>query len=137
MHSPDGPDHWPVVFGKFVRGRARFRTSDLMLLIQQAGAEALGIITLISFLVGLILAFVGAVQLLQFGASIYVADLVGIAMVREMGAMMTGIVMAGRTGAAFAAQLGSMKVNEETDALATLGSRRWSSWSCHACSPCA
>ena len=110
-----------AVFGKLVRGRARFRTSDLMLLIQQAGADALGIITLISFLVGLILAFVGAVQLQQFGASIYVADLVGIAMVREMGAMMTGIVMAGRTGATFAAQLGSMKVNEETDALATMG----------------
>jgi phospholipid/cholesterol/gamma-HCH transport system permease protein len=110
-----------AVFGKLVRGRARFRTSDLMLLIQQAGADALGIITLISFLVGLILAFVGAVQLEQFGASIYVADLVGIAMVREMGAMMTGIVMAGRTGAAFAAQLGSMKVNQETDALATMG----------------
>jgi phospholipid/cholesterol/gamma-HCH transport system permease protein len=110
-----------AVFGKLVRGRARFRTSDLILLIQQAGADALGIITLISFLVGLILAFVGAVQLEQFGASIYVADLVGIAMVREMGAMMTGIVMAGRTGAAFAAQLGSMKVNEETDALATMG----------------
>jgi phospholipid/cholesterol/gamma-HCH transport system permease protein len=110
-----------VVFGRLVRRRARFRTTDLMLLIQQAGADALGIITLISFLVGLILAFVGAVQLQQFGASIYVADLVGIAMVREMGAMMTGIVMAGRTGAAFAAQLGSMKVNEETDALATMG----------------
>ena len=110
-----------VVFGKFVRRRARFRTTDLMLLIQQTGADALGIITLISFLVGLILAFVGAVQLQQFGASIYVADLVGIAMVREMGAMMTGIVMAGRTGAAFAAQLGSMKVNQETDALATMG----------------
>jgi phospholipid/cholesterol/gamma-HCH transport system permease protein len=63
-----------VVFARFVRGRARFRTTDLMLLIQQTGADALGIITLISFLVGLILAFVGAVQLLQFGASIYVAD---------------------------------------------------------------
>jgi len=92
-----------------------------LLLIQQTGAQALGIITLISFLVGLILAFVGAVQLQQFGAAIYVADLVGIAMVREMGAMMTGIVMAGRTGAAFAAQLGTMKVTQETDALATMG----------------
>ena len=79
------------------------------------------IVTLISFLVGLILAFVGAVQLEQFGATIYVADLVGIAMVREMGAMMTGIIMAGRTGAAFAAQLGTMKVNQEIDALTTLG----------------
>src|SRR5204862_6393220 len=105
-----------VAFGRLVRGKARFRVADLLLLIQQAGAQALGIITLISFLVGLILAFVGAVQLQQFGAAIYVADLVGIAMVREMGAMMTGIVMAGRTGAAFAAQLGTMKVTQEIDA---------------------
>jgi len=102
-------------------GRARYRRSDLFVLIQQAGAEALPIVTLISFLVGLILAFVGAVQLQQFGATIYVADLVGIAMVREMGAMMTGIVMAGRTGAAYAAQLGSMKVTQEIDALTTMG----------------
>jgi phospholipid/cholesterol/gamma-HCH transport system permease protein len=72
-------------------------------------------------LVGLILAFVGAVQLRMFGAQIYVANLVGIAMAREMGAMMTAIVMAGRTGAAFAAQLGTMEVNEEIDALKTLG----------------
>jgi phospholipid/cholesterol/gamma-HCH transport system permease protein len=71
--------------------------------------------------VGLILAFVGAVQLKLFGAQIYVADLVGIGMAREMGAMMTAIVMAGRTGAAFAAQLGTMVVNEEIDALKTLG----------------
>jgi phospholipid/cholesterol/gamma-HCH transport system permease protein len=108
-------------FGRLVRGRARFRRSDLLLLIQQAGADALGIVTLISFLVGAILAFVGAVQLQQFGAAIYVADLVGIAMVREMGAMMTAIVMAGRTGAAYAAQLGSMKVSQETDAFTTMG----------------
>lgn len=101
--------------------RARYRRSDLLLHLQQAGVEALPIVSLISFLVGLILAFVGAVQLRQFGASIYVADLVGIAMVREMGAMMTGIVMAGRTGASFAAQLGSMKVTQEVDALRTTG----------------
>ena len=91
------------------------------LLIQQCGAQALPIVTLISFLVGVILAFVGAVQLKQFGAQIYVADLVGIAIVREMGAMMTGIIMAGRTGAAFAAQLGTMKVTQEIDAFTTLG----------------
>jgi phospholipid/cholesterol/gamma-HCH transport system permease protein len=91
------------------------------LYMQQAGAEALPIITLISFLVGVIMAFVGAVQLQKFGAAIYVADLVGIAVVREMGAMMTGIVMAGRTGAAFAAQLGTMKVTQEIDALTTMG----------------
>ena len=110
-----------VAVGKFMRRKARYRTSDLLLLIQQAGADALGIITLISFLVGTILAFVGAVQLEQFGAAIYVADLVGIAMVREMGAMMTAIVIAGRTGAAYAAQLGTMKVTQEIDALTTMG----------------
>jgi phospholipid/cholesterol/gamma-HCH transport system permease protein len=85
------------------------------------GAQALPIVTLISFLVGVILAYVGAVQLRQFGAQIYVADLVGIAMTREMGAMMAAIIMAGRTGAAFAASLGTMQVNEEIDALTTLG----------------
>ncbi|HVT58203.1 MAG TPA: ABC transporter permease [Thermoanaerobaculia bacterium] len=110
-----------LAFGRLLRGRARYRRVDFFLVVQQSGAGALGIVSLISFLVGLILAFVGAVQLERFGASIYVADLVGIAMVREMGAMMTGIVMAGRTGAAFAAQLGTMKVTQEIDALDTLG----------------
>jgi phospholipid/cholesterol/gamma-HCH transport system permease protein len=110
-----------LAFGALLRGKARFRWSDLGLFIQQAGAEALPIVTLISFLVGVIMAFVGAVQLQKFGASIYIADLVGIAVVREMGAMMTGIVMAGRTGAAFAAQLGTMKVTQEIDALTTMG----------------
>jgi len=108
-------------FPALLAGHARFRTRDLLLLIQQAGADALPIITLISFLVGLILAFVGAVQLQQFGASIFIANLVGIGMVREMGAMMTGIVMAGRTGAAYAAQIGTMQVTQEVDALTTLG----------------
>jgi phospholipid/cholesterol/gamma-HCH transport system permease protein len=97
------------------------RGSDLAVYIQDCGASALPIVTLISFLVGLILAFVGAVQLRQFGAQIYVADLVGIAMAREMGAMMTAIIMAGRSGAAFAAQIGSMQANEEVDALTTMG----------------
>ncbi|HYC55878.1 MAG TPA: ABC transporter permease [Candidatus Binatia bacterium] len=110
-----------LAFFAWTRGRARFRYSDLFQFIQEAGVEALPIVSLISFLVGLILAFVGAVQLEQFGAEIYVANLVGVAMVREMGAMMTGIVMAGRTGAAYAAQLGSMKVNQEIDALTTMG----------------
>ena len=89
--------------------------------VQSAGAEALPIVTLISVIVGLILAFVGAVQLRLFGADIYVANLVGVAMVREMGAMMVGIIMAGRTGAAYAAQLGTMKVTGEIDALTTFG----------------
>jgi len=106
---------------KFFVGKARFQRSDLMLFIQQTGAEALPIVTLISVLVGLIFAFIGAVQLMMFGAQIYVADLVGIAMVRVMGAVMTGVIMAGRTGAAFAAQIGTMQVNEEIDALQTLG----------------
>jgi phospholipid/cholesterol/gamma-HCH transport system permease protein len=110
-----------LAFERMLRGRARYRRGDLLLFIQQTGIEALGIVTLISFLVGLILAFVGAVQLQRFGASIYVADLVGIAMVREMGAMMTAVVMAGRSGAAFAAQIGTMRVTQEIDALDTLG----------------
>ena len=110
-----------LAFMKFLVGKARFRRSDLGLIIQDCGVKALPIVSLISFLVGLILAFMGAVQLQLFGAQIYVADMVGIAMVREMGAMMTGIIMAGRTGAAFAAQLGTMQVNEEIDALTTLG----------------
>jgi len=110
-----------VALGRFIVGRATFRFSDLLLTIQECGAGALPVVTLISILIGLILAFVGAVQLALFGAQIYVADLVAIAMLREMGAMMTGIIMAGRTGAAFAAQLGTMQVNEEIDALKTLG----------------
>lgn len=110
-----------IAFVRLFGMKARFRASDLWLLIQQCGAEALPIVTLISFLVGVILAFVGAVQLKQFGAQIYVADLVGIAMMREMGAMMTAIIMAGRTGAAFAAQLGTMKVTQEVDAFTTAG----------------
>ncbi|MGH6891056.1 MAG: ABC transporter permease [Dongiaceae bacterium] len=108
-------------FGAMIVGRARFRGSDLVDIIFECGAAALPIVTLISFLVGMILAFVGAVQLQQFGAQIYVADLVGIAMAREMGALMTAIIMSGRTGAAFAAQLGTMQVNEEIDALSTFG----------------
>jgi phospholipid/cholesterol/gamma-HCH transport system permease protein len=110
-----------VAFLKFLVGKASFRRSDLTLIIQECGVDALPIVMLISFLVGLILAFVGAVQLEMFGAQIYVANLVGIAMVRVLGAVMTGIVMSGRTGAAFAAQLGTMQVNEEIDALKTMG----------------
>jgi phospholipid/cholesterol/gamma-HCH transport system permease protein len=108
-------------FGKLLRRKARFRTIDLLEAIQQCGAGAVGIVSLIAFLVGVILAFMGAVQLSQFGASIYVADLVGIGMVREMGAMMTAIIMSGRTGAAFAAKIGTMKVTQEIDALTTMG----------------
>ena len=106
---------------KLFRGQARFRRTDMLLTIESCGGQALPIVSLISFLVGLILAFIGAIQLELFGAQIYVADLVGIAMVRLMAAIMTGIVMAGRTGGAFAAQLGTMQVNQEIDALKTMG----------------
>ncbi|MCP4579466.1 MAG: ABC transporter permease [Deltaproteobacteria bacterium] len=110
-----------TAFTRFLVGKARFRRSDLTRILQDCGIEALPIVSLISLLVGLILAFVGAVQLVMFGAQIYVANLVGIAMVRVMGAVMAGIIMAGRTGAAFAAQLGTMQVNEEIDAFKTMG----------------
>jgi phospholipid/cholesterol/gamma-HCH transport system permease protein len=110
-----------AAFGRFITLRARYRAWDLLLQIQECGAQALPIVTLISFLVGVILAFVGAVQLKQFGGQIYIADLVAIGMLREMGAMMTAVIMAGRTGAAFAAQLGTMKVTQEIDAFVAMG----------------
>ncbi|BCO09135.1 ABC transporter permease [Desulfolithobacter dissulfuricans] len=106
---------------QILRGRGGFRRQDLWFFIQECGANALPIVSLIALLVGVILGFVGAIQLQLFGAQIYVADLVGISMLLEMGAMMTGVIMAGRTGAAYAAQLGTMQVNEEIDALQTLG----------------
>jgi phospholipid/cholesterol/gamma-HCH transport system permease protein len=110
-----------LALGRFVQGRARFRRSDLGVALEQVGIDALGVVAIINFLVGLILAFVGAAQLEQFGAAIFVANLVGIAMVRDMAAIMTGIVMAGRSGAAFAASLGTMQSNQEIDALRTTG----------------
>jgi phospholipid/cholesterol/gamma-HCH transport system permease protein len=106
---------------RWITGRARFRSKDLWVCVQECGVEALPIVTLISFLIGMILAFVGNAQLTNFGANLLVADLVAIAMVREMGVVMTAIIMSGRTGAAFAAHIGSMKSNEEIDALRTAG----------------
>jgi len=108
-------------FLHLLRGKPRFRACDFWLALQECGAQALPIVSLISVLVGLILAFVGAIQLKLFGAQIYVANLVGIAMVRVMGAVMTGIIMAGQTGASYAAHIGTMQVNEEIDALETSG----------------
>jgi phospholipid/cholesterol/gamma-HCH transport system permease protein len=102
-------------------GKAQFLTSDFLYFLEECGPSALPIVSLISVLVGIILAFVGAVQLQMFGAEIFIANLVGLGMTREMGAMMAAIIMAGRTGAAFAAQLGTMQVNEEIDALQTMG----------------
>lgn len=99
----------------------RFRWRDCFYEMQQCGAMAVPIVGLSSFLVGLTLAYTGAIILRQFGGDIWVADIVGLSMFRESGAVLTGIVLAGRTGAAFAAQLGNMKTGEEIDALETLG----------------
>ena len=104
-----------------VSGRTQMRSQDLFFAMHECGIRALPIISLTSLLFGLILAFVGAVQLTQFGAQIYVAGLVGIGMLRVMGAIMVGVVMSGRVGASYAALLGTMQVNEEIDALSTLG----------------
>ncbi len=108
-------------FLRLLSGKAQFLKSDFLYFLEECGPMALPIVSLISLLVGVILAFVGAVQLQLFGAEIYIANLVGLGMTREMGAMMAAIIMAGRTGAAFAAQLGTMQVNEEIDALQTMG----------------
>lgn len=105
----------------FIRGRARYRRVDLWIQIQECGPSAVPIVTMISLLVGLILAFVGAVQLSLFGAELYIADLVALGMTREMGALMTAIIMSGRSGAAFAAQIGTMNVNMEVSALKVMG----------------
>ncbi|MDO8342757.1 MAG: ABC transporter permease [Cellvibrio sp.] len=110
-----------LAFIHWVQGNAKTRRQDIFFFIDQVGPRALAIVTLIALLVGMILAYLGSVQLRQLGAQVYVADLVAIGMVREMGALMTAVIMAGRTGAAYAAQLGTMQVNEEIDALKTMG----------------
>lgn len=102
-------------------GRSRMRSQDFIAAMHECGVQALPIISVTTLLFGLILAFVGAVQLTQFGAQIYVAGLVGIGMLRVMSAVMVGIVMSGRVGASYAAMIGTMQVNEEVDALSTLG----------------
>jgi phospholipid/cholesterol/gamma-HCH transport system permease protein len=111
------------VIGAFrlLKSPHKFRWRDCIYEMEHCGAMALPIVSLISFLVGVTLAYTGALVLRQYGGDIYVADLIGLAVVREMGAVMTGVVLAGRTGAAFAATLGNMKANEEIDALETLG----------------
>ncbi|QYM79548.1 ABC transporter permease [Horticoccus luteus] len=106
---------------RLVRLPHKFRWGDCVREMQQCGAMALPIVSLISLLVGLIMAYQAAVQLRQFGADIFVADLVGLSVVREMGPMMAAVILAGRTGAAFAATLGNMKAGEEIDALQALG----------------
>ncbi|MFV8820047.1 MlaE family ABC transporter permease [Haliea sp. E17] len=110
-----------IALGRLATGRANTRFSDFRDCCYQAGPDAFAIISLTSILVGMILAYLGAVQLRQFGAEIYVADLVVIGTLREMGVLMTAVVMAGRTGAAYAAQLGTMQANDEIDAVVTMG----------------
>ena len=110
-----------IALSRLVRGKANTRFSDFWNFCFQAGPNAFAIITLTSVLVGMILGYLGAVQLKQFGAEVYVANLVVIGMLREMGVLMTAVVMAGRTGAAYAAQLGTMQTNEEIDAITTMG----------------
>ncbi|MGD0961410.1 MAG: ABC transporter permease [Methylomonas sp.] len=105
----------------WIGGKAHFRPVDFWLNIWECGPAALPIITLISVLIGLILAFVGAVQLTLFGAEIYIADMVGLGMSRDMGGLMAAVIMTGRSSATFAAELGSMQVNSEIDALKTMG----------------
>ena len=108
-------------FGRLLTGRARIRWRDVREAMTDGGPNSLMIISVIAALIGMILAFIGAMELRKFGAEIYVANLVGLAMVREMAAVMTGIVVAGKTGAAFAARIGTMQAQEEIDALTTLG----------------
>lgn len=107
--------------GAALGGQWRFRSQDLVRVLADCSWRAVPIVAVVNFLVGAILAFVGAVQLAKFGAGIFVADLVGIAVAREMAAIITAVVIAGRTGAAFAAELASMQANEEIDALEVLG----------------
>lgn len=110
-----------VSFSRLLRGKSYFRWGDFYLLIKRCGVDTFLLVSLISLLVGMILAFVGSIQLKMFGAQIFISDIVGIAMVRVLSAVMTGIIMSGRIGASFAAELGMMQANEEIDALKTLG----------------
>lgn len=110
-----------IAFGNFFRGKAAATSKDIWQEIYNAGAASLPIISLVSILLGLILAFVSAIQLQVLGAEIYVSSLVSVSMVRVMSPVLTGIVIAGRIGASYAATIGSMQVNEEVDAIETFG----------------
>ncbi len=110
-----------LALGRLASGKSYFRRVDFMSIVQRCGVETVFLVSLISLLVGMILAFVGSIQLELFGAQIFIADIVGIAMVRVLSAVMTGIIVAGRIGASFAAELGMMQANEEIDAFRTFG----------------
>ncbi len=132
VDTPEAPEaewHRTVAFvgdmlaavGRLARGRSAMRLSDWLWQIEQTGPRSLPIVLLVSSLVGLIVAYMGAEQLQRFGAQSFIANLVTIGVVREIAALVVGIVLAGRVGAAFAAQIGSMRAGEEIDALTTLG----------------
>ena len=106
------------------RGKSSMRYMDFLFMMEDCGPKAVGIVSLISFMIGLILAFVGAMELKLFGAEIYIASLVMVGMIRIMGAIMTGVIMAGRTASSYAASIGTMQVNEELDAMKTMGISR-------------
>ncbi len=115
--------HATSALASAVRHPSTIRWRDVAIVCERAGVDALPIVALISFLMGLILAFQSAIPMKQYGAEIFVADLIGLSMLRELGALMTAILLAGRTGAAFAAEIGTMRVNEEIDALDDDGPR--------------
>jgi len=110
-----------ITVPRLVRGKTTLRRVDLLWHLDQCGPRSVAIVCLVSGLVGVIFAYMGAVQLQRFGAQTYIADLVTVGAVREVAALMTGVILAGRIGAAYAAQLGSMQANEEIDALRALG----------------
>lgn len=129
VDAPEAEWHKTVAFvgdmlaavGRLARGRSAMRLSDWLWQVEQTGPRSLPIVLLVSSLVGLIVAYMGAEQLQRFGAQSFIANLVTIGVVREIAALVVGIVLAGRVGAAFAAQIGSMRAGEEIDALTTLG----------------
>lgn len=110
-----------VAFGRAVRQPSRFRPKALVTQIEQTGLNALPIVGLLTFLIGVVLAYLMSDQLRQFGAEVFTVNLVGLSIVREVGVLITAIMIAGRSGSAFTAQIGTMKVNEEVDAMGTLG----------------
>ena len=110
-----------VYMAEVVRRPGRLRWSDFFLALEAAGVRAVPIMTLMGFLIGLIMAFQSAIPMRRFGADLFVADLVSLSLLRELGPLMAAVMLAGRTGSAFAAEIGTMKVNEEVDALSTMG----------------
>ena len=124
-----------LVLGATLIGRRRLRWHAVVHQAEAIGVNALGIVALLLFLVGVVVAQQGAVQLRQFGAEVFTVNLIGRATTRELGILLTAIMVAGRSGSAFAAQIGSMKLNQEVDALRTIGLDPSRCWWCRASSP--